>query len=192
MAGTGRAVAALAGGTTRVLAHIPFPANSSVDSILVGDAGGGFQPSFVVVPRDISGVPLDGVLVTLRFANPWPTLLESQEPGTIVDCAQKTLGRYSSPNGETVFHPRFGGIVNYDGIEVRANGVLLARIPARSTDIDGSGATSLADLSLLAEALFQDASETDLDFNLDGSVDLGDLEIMRRDLFFGVPGPVCP
>ena len=76
-------------------------------------------------------------------------------------------------------------------IEVRANGILLARVVARSTDINGNGATGLADLELFRVNFFRNPDAQETDYDLSGSTDLGDLDIFRKEFFSGASGTLC-
>lgn len=168
------------------------PAYSHVDRVLVGDAGGGAGLGFLVIIRDDATQTLPERPVTIQFLDPSVVLLDFHLEGEILDCATRTMEKLSGWDGETVFHPRFGGGSPSGLVEVRSKGVLLARVPFRSTDIDGSGATDLADLGRFAEALFASSFEAHCDYSLDGVVNIADLDILRRDLFYGTPGASCP
>lgn len=174
-------------------AAVPFPLYSSVDSVLVGGPSGSLpEGGFLVIPRSVGGVPLSGKQVTLHFSDPALVLAEDQEPGTLVLCAERTLMRYSGPDGVTIFHPRFGGYLNSQEFEVRAGGALLRRIPVRSTDIDGDGITGLSDLALFSQNLFHAPFAPETDYTLDGVTGLGDLEVLRREIYAAGSGVLCP
>lgn len=193
------------------MAAVPSPANSAVDPVAVGNAsgnplkGGGFGTAilgvgFTVVVNDIGGNPVPGAVVTVNFAtangnngaagaavvNPFNT----QVGGTTVDCGTLTLSQVANGSGVAVFQPLFGGAENDASIEVRANGVLLSLIQARSTDASGNGTTDLPDLAVFQTNLFG-VGGLDSDFDLGGTVNLPDLAILQTEIFSGASRTNC-
>lgn len=193
------------------IAGVPSPANSAVDPVAVGNAsgnalkGGGFGTAilgvgFTVVVNDIGGNPIPGAVVTVDFStasgnngaagaavvNPFDT----QVAGTTVNCPTQTLSKVADGSGVATFQPLFGGAENTPSIEVRANGVLLSVIMARSTDASGNGSTDLPDLSVFQTNLFG-VGGVDSDFNLNAAVDLPDLSILQTEIFSGASRINC-
>lgn len=187
------------------MAGVPSPANSDVEAIIVGNASGnplgkagGFGTTavgdgFVVVVRDIGGAPINGANVTINFstrngtsglsalARPYTT----QVGGATVDCPTQTVSLTTGPGlgfpaGTAIFRVVFSGAENSSSIEVRANGVLLGVVMARSTDADGNGTTGLADLGIFQANLALQGPESD--FDLSGVVGLADLGILQAEI----------
>jgi hypothetical protein len=102
-----------------------------------------------------------------------------------------TISRVGDSSGDFVFYPRLGSFENSAVIEVRASGILLARVLARSTDIDSNGATGLADLELFRVNFFGNPDAQETDYDLSGSTDLGDLNIFRTEFFSEASGALC-
>ena len=168
------------------------PAQSMVDPVILGNSSGNpIGGGFVVKPRDVNGSPADRWLVEIRFLNTGGRPYSTQVDGSTIDCGVQTISRVVDSIGDAVFYPRIGGFENLEVIEIRADGILLARVVARSTDLNADGATGLADLELFRVNFFgnQDAQETDYD--LTGSTDLGDLDIFRTEFHSGAGGTLC-
>lgn len=180
-------------------AGVPDPANSTTDPAISGNdtgnaigngAGGVFGtdavPGFEVKVKDISNLPLANVNVVLDFsATGTNTLLQSiQNSLTTANCTAKTLSKLTNASGDAVFAPRFGGFDNGNNVEVRANGVVLANRPARSTDMDKTGGTDLPDLNLFRVRFFDPAYNPEIDYNQDSNTnELPDLNIFRVEFF---------
>ena len=169
-----------------------WPWASYWDSVCIGDAGGGAGLEFLVITNDYNGNPNPGKTTWIEFLDPGVVLLDLGEPGATVDCEARRITMVSDGRGEARFRAHFGGGSPTGLVEIRASGILFDRVPMRSTDIDGSGVTDLADLSLFAEALFSPSYQEYFDYSLDGAVNIPDLDILRRDIFFGTPGTACP
>jgi len=180
------AVPALAGDS------IPYPPDCTVPSALVGNLSG--QPvdgGFVVVVRKL-GAPIPNAVVQIVFPAAGARPLAVQEAGTSVDCARGTLSRMADATGTAVFHPRFAGSSGASTIDVLANGVRLAQVPARSTDLDGNGAVDLADFQLFAANFLRAPGATETDYDRSGRTDARDFEIFRRDFIAHPQGSFCP
>lgn len=172
---------------------VPDPSQCSVESPMVGNHTGNTMagigsPGYGVVVRDVLGVGIAGSTVSLDFSSaPGIRLYSTQNPGTTVNCAARILSRMTNALGHAIFGPRFGGFVNASAVEVRADAVFLALVPARSTDINGmAGTTNAADLNLFAIELFKMPPEIagpQTDFNNDGRTDVADLVIFKNELF---------
>jgi hypothetical protein len=82
-----------------------------------------------------------------------------------------------------------GGFVNAASVQVSANGVVLANIPARSTDIetgDNGAVTNGSDLNTFRCELFNlpcHATGPETDYNNDTLTNTSDLNIFRIQLF---------
>ncbi len=204
------------------MAGVPSPTTSSVDPVMVGNVtgnplkGGSFGTSvtsigYTVVVRDIGGVLLDGVVVTLDFN----TASGDNGSAAVVDAYEEqiggatcagdvisgTTGAGANPPGTFVFTPIFGGAENTASIEVRAGGTLLALVRARSTDLDANadtdpvgppGPTGLPDLGIFQNNLFDlirnvPGGILEADFTISPSptnpVGLADLGLLQSDIF---------
>ena len=113
-------------------------------------------------------------------------------PGATVNCALKTLSGTTDSGGYVKFGVQAGGFNNANVVTVSADGVILANVRARSTDIDGVGArTDVNDLNVFRVKLFTTAPP-EIDFDISGISDVGDLNLFRQDLFSGAAGAYCP
>jgi hypothetical protein len=172
-------------------AKVPDPRFSTIDPILYGSPAG--DRAYRVVIRDVSNAPIQFRVVTLDFSGSSLRLYTTGEAGTTLNAADKTLSRFSAPDGSAVFHARFGGACNAADVLVQAEGVWLGHVPARSTDIDAAnGGVELGDLSRFAAA-YQGLDHPELDFDgSGGAIGLGDFAIIARDYASGVKGEYCP
>jgi hypothetical protein len=170
------------------------PRMSAVDPVVVGDTGG--ARTFRVQLRGVDNAPAAGV-VTLDFSGSPVRLEATQESGTTVDCAAHTLSRPAgafghADYGRAEFHPRFGGSCAGADIVVRGDGIVLAHIPARSTDLDGIHGTDLHDLAQFSEA-FAHEGHPEMDFDGSGGViGLGDFRFLALAFLSGSNGSYCP
>jgi hypothetical protein len=175
------------------LAKFPDPSFSQVDPVVVGDAAG--SSAFRVVFRDVTNAPLYSELATIDFSQSSVRLYAVQEPGVVVDCAARTLSRVTDHDGVAVFHPRFGGSCSSSSVQILGRGVMVvAMVPARSTDMDGlDGCTGLGDFGMFAERFLSSSPNPEADFdNSGGPLGLGDFSIFSRNLLNGVKGTYCP
>ena len=170
---------------------LPRPENCTVQPVIVGDSNGMLIGSgYRVIVRDSQNRPIEGTQVSVNFQQgvfPY----EQQEPGTSVACATRIISRVSDVNGLVVFAPRLGGFVNAAVMAVKGDGVFLATIAGRSTDLDASGATDVNDLNLFRQNYFNNPSAPETDFDQSGATDVGDLAIFRQVYFNDLPGVVC-
>lgn len=173
-------------------AAVPDPTKSRGDSILVGNSSGrDMGNAFHVTVRDVSNNPLPGKFVFFHFVGTARPCVQ-QEQGSTVDCGALTLTRISDGVGEVVFHARIAGFDDGNVAEVRMSGVLLKRIPVRSTDLDGDGTTDLRDLNLFRQRFLFDHGAPETDFDLNGITNGFDLDRMREEIVFPTHGTVCP
>jgi hypothetical protein len=174
-------------------AAVPDATTSYVTPLMVaGSSGMAPGDTFQVAVRDVGWAPKAHALVTLNFTGTGMRLYQEQEASDSVDCAAHVLAQWSDSNGLALFHPRAGGFQNVLGIQVRANGVLLKTVPGRSTDINGDGATDIADLALFRENFLVDRSAPETDFDMDGKTTVRDLAILRAEFYSGARGTPCP
>ncbi len=173
-------------------AKIPDPRFSQVDLLLLGSAGG--THAFRVTARDVTSAPLNAVPILLDFSATTARLYSVQEPGATLDCAARTLTRWTGRDGVATFNVRFGGYADGGRIQVSANGVVLSTIPARSTDMDALQGCGMGDLGMFAPLYLNRATNRpDTDFNNSGgAIDLADLSIFVQDLLDGASGTYCP
>jgi len=172
------------------------PRMSSVDPVVFGDTGD--TRAFRVQLRGVDNAPSAGI-VTLDFSGSPVRLEATQEAGTTVNCAAHTLSRpagaFGQPDyGRAEFHPRFGGGCPGADVVVLGDGLVLAHVPARSTDLDGIGGTDLHDLALFSGAFLREAAgHPEMDFDdSGGTLGLGDLVLLTRAFLAGSGGSYCP
>jgi hypothetical protein len=187
---------------------VPSPPFCTIDPVLVGTASGHpvqgastAQPGFRVIVRDILNFPVAHAYVSLDFsAAGGPRGIADGGAGTIVDCVARTISRVADDQGVAVFAPRFGGYDNANSVDVLADGVLLARVPCRSTDVDGvDGLTGLGDFARLSAGFVPCpgcppcASCPELDFDGSGGpIRLNDFAIFAREFMRDMPpAPYC-
>ena len=186
---------AVAGSVAPAGATTPDPRNSSTDIAVIGNSSGTpmgtTPPGFDVRLRDAHNAPLVGTAVTLDFSATGMRLYAAQNSGTTLDCAARTLTRVTDATGGVNFAARIAGFDNTNAIEVSHQGVVIAIVPARSTDLDGAdGQTSLGDFVLFATNFNTPARETDYDLN--GSTGLGDFVLFVSE-YGRVPAEAyCP
>ena len=178
----------------RATAQIPFPPNCTIDRVVVGNSSGtaiGVVPAgYDVSVRDINNNPIPNVSVVLDFSAASIRLYAVQNAGTTVDCALRTIKQVTNVAGRVRFAPRIGRFDNANAIEIRADGVLLGRVPGRSTDIDGlGGQASLSDFVLFTARYNTPAQETDFDEG--GNTGLGDFLLFASE-YNGPVQPYCP
>jgi hypothetical protein len=188
-------------------ADVPLPNTSTVDIVVVGGSsnapitvGGSCYtqtPGFRVIARNINNVPIPGASVTLDFSATPIRLYASQFDGSTVNCAAKMLSRLTDATGLATFYPVFGGYVNNNAVEVSADGVVLALIPARSTDTDAVGATTgLSDFTTFAAsfALQQPDARMNFDDCPHGASipGLTDFAIFSTQFQLAMTGAYCP
>ena len=187
-------------------AGVPSPQQSIVEPVVVGDASGnaygapgsiGTQavPGFEVTVRDVNLTPLANKNVVVDFSATTMKLHSTQNAGTTVNCAAKTISKLTNGSGVAVFSARVGGFTNTNNVEVSADGVVLALVKARSTDNDNAGATtSLTDYAACVAALAAVVPAQQFNFNLSVSEvpDLGDYAIVVTELATAATGAYCP
>lgn len=197
---------------TSAMAGVPSPANSQVDPVMVGNItgtplkAGGFGTAvgglgFKVVVEDIGGAPIVGATVTVDFTTAAGdngtrgavdvVVWEEQVGGAT--CSGDVISKTTDGTGTVFFTPIFSGCENTPSIEVRANGVLLDLIRARSTDLDGNEVTGTSDLAILQTNLFAAANVSgaimEADFTVSEAlpgpkpVTTADLAILQTDIF---------
>lgn len=184
------------------LAAVPSPSQSTVDPVLLGTASGNAiqaassaQPGFRVIVRDIIGQPIGNAQAMLDFFDAvGPRGISVQESGTTVNCAAKLLTRLTDAAGVAIFAARFGGYDNQARVLVIADGVVLAQVPARSTDVAADdGITGLSDFALFTQAFLPCpacppcATCPELDFDASGGIALNDFAILAREFMLDVP-----
>ena len=183
-------------------AGVPDPRFSTVDAVVVGTNSGVLtqqpgdptNPGFDVVVRDVNNAPLSGRTVTLNYSASGMKVYSTQDAGTTVNCGAKSISRVTNGSGVATFGARTGKFNNANTVEVSADGVVLANVKGRSTDIDGlpEGKTGLNDLSLFSVSyLGAGATETDYDVTGTGN-GLGDLSTFANEYLLGPTLLFCP
>jgi hypothetical protein len=178
-------------------AGVPDPRFSTVDPVVVGNASGnaiGAAPAGLdVVVRDVNNAPLSGRTVTVDFSATPMKVFTVQNAGTTVNCAAKTISRVTNASGAVNFAARIAKFDNTNGVEVSADGVVLATIKGRSTDIDGTdGTTGLGDFAIFGNNFGNNPSAQETDFDQDGTTALGDFAIFGAEFGNGATGTYCP
>jgi len=184
-------VATLLGSATAALATVPDPRFSVLDAIGVGDntgtAVGGAPAGFDVSVRDASNVPVPNSVVVLDFSSSSVRAYTTQNSGTTLDASARTLTRIA-PNGATNFAVRSGGFSNARVVHVSGNGMFLADVPWRSTDVDAlDGRTGLSDFTYFASRFLTQSAAPELNFDLSSSdvPGLGDFTIFSSEYLSG-------
>jgi hypothetical protein len=191
--GAGCALLAAVARPAVVRANLPDPYYSTVDPVIVaGSSGNPIGTGFRVTLRDIGGTPLGWHEVHLIFTNSGVRPYAAQDSATSVDCTMQTVTKQGDGNGTSTFYLRAGGFTNGGLVEVRGEGILIAKVPARSTDLDADGTTDIRDVALFRDRLLGNRLAPETDFNADGVTDVRDLNILRSELFSGARGERCP
>jgi hypothetical protein len=178
-------------------AGVPDPRFSTLDAVVVGNVSGsaigGTPAGFDVTVRDVNNAPLSGRTVTLNFAASGMKVFSTQNAGTTVNCAAKSISRVTNGSGAVNFAARVAKFNNSNTVEVSADGVVLGNVKGRSTDIDGiDGRTGLNDLAFLSTNLLTNPSAQQTDFDLNGVTGLSDLGIFATELLTGPTLSYCP
>ena len=175
---------------TPAVAAVPDPAHRTVDEILVGDSNGmQIGNGFRVTVRDVAGNPVANSHVVLAFngsARPYA----AQVAPAFSLCPN--IAEMTDAAGRAVFQARFGGYDNNPLVEVRADGITLKPVVARSTDLTGDGATGAFDLVHFRNSFLNNPSAPETDYNQDGITDPFDFNLFRMVFLNDVPGTVCP
>jgi len=199
--------------STTAQAKVPDPRFCRVSTLVLGTSSGAGLPGcmtggwsgapttrvdgFYVEAREVNNGPLWYEPVTLDFSRTTLRLLADDTPGTTVDCVARTITRLTGQDGIAVFQPRFCGQSNGRDVVVSVNGVWLRELEARSTDVDGDGATGLMDFSRLAANLLEGSADPATDFDpcaagSEGRTTLADFALFARELLREARGTACP
>jgi hypothetical protein len=178
-------------------AGVPDPRFSTLDAVVVGNVSGtaigGAPAGFDVTVRDVNNAPLSGRTVTLNFAASGMKVFSTQNAGTTVNCAAKSISRVTNGSGAVNFGARIAKWNNSNTVEVSADGVVLGNVKGRSTDLDGiDGRTGLNDLAILSTNLLTAPSAQNTDFDLNGVTGLSDLGVFATELLTGPTLSYCP
>lgn len=179
-------------------AGVPDPRFSTTDLVVVGNHTGnaiGAAPAgFDVVVRDVNSAPLPGRTVVLDFSATPMKVFNAQNAGTTVNCAAKTISRVTNASGAVNFASRVGKFDNTNNVEVSADGVVLATVKGRSTDVDGlDGRTGLGDFTVFGNNFLNNPAAQETDFDTSGATGLSDFTIFGGEFLSPVPaGTYCP
>jgi len=174
-------------------AAVPSPPNSVVEPVLVGNSNGTLiGDGFRVTVRDIANIPIGGSLVDLLFAGAVRPYTAQVPPSGSLCPAAPGIRQAANAAGNAVFQARFGGYANAFAIQVRADGVLLSQVMARSTDINADGTTAVGDFNLFRINFLFNPPAMETDYNEDGATLVGDFDIFRKVFLNEVPGIPCP
>ncbi|MEO7843110.1 MAG: hypothetical protein ABIS31_06000 [Candidatus Eisenbacteria bacterium] len=178
-------------------AGVPDPRFSTTDLVVVGNVSGTAigapPPGFDVVVRDVNNAPLAGRTVTLDFSATPMKVYNAQNAGSTVNCPSKTISRVTNASGAVNFAARIAKFINTNGVEVSADGVVLALVKGRSTDIDGTdGTTGLGDFAIFGNNFLNNSAAQETDFDQSGTTALGDFAIFGSEFLGGASGTYCP
>jgi hypothetical protein len=178
-------------------AGVPDPRFSTTDLVVVGNASGNAigaaPPGFDVVVRDVNNAALPGRTVVLDFSATPMKVFTTQNAGTTVNCVAKTISRVTNASGAVNFASRVARFDNTNGVEVSADGVVLATVRGRSTDIDGNdGTTGLGDFAIFGNNFQNNPSAQETDYDQDGVTGLGYFAIFGIEFQNGTTGTYCP
>jgi hypothetical protein len=177
-------------------AGVPDPRFCTTDLVVVGDASGnaigGVPAGFDVTVKDVNNAPLSGRTVTLDFSATPMKVFNAQNAGTTVNCTAKTISRVTNASGQVNFASRVAKFDNTNGVEVSAEGVVLATVKGRSTDIDGTdGTTGLGDFAIFGNNFLNIPAAQETDYDLVGGTGLGDFAIFGAEFLNGATGTYC-
>jgi hypothetical protein len=178
-------------------AGVPDPRFSTTDLVVVGNVSGnaiGAAPGgFDVVVRDVNNAALAGRTVVLDFSATPMKVFTVQNAGTTVNCVAKTISRVTNASGAVNFASRVARFDNTNGVEVSADGVVLATVRGRSTDIDGNdGTTGLGDFAIFGNNFLNNSGAQETDFDQTGTTALGDFAVFGAEFLGGATGTYCP
>lgn len=177
-------------------AGVPDPRNSTTDAVVVGGSSGtaiGAAPAgYDVVVRDVNNAPLAGRTVVLDFSATPMKVVQVQNAGTTVNCAAKTISRVTNASGAVNFAGRIGKFDNTNGVEVSADGVVLANVRGRSTDISGDGTTNILDLIPFALNYLSNPAAPETDYSGDNTTNIVDFISFSGEYLGAASGAVCP
>ena len=177
---------------TAASADVPDPTQSSAEPILVGNSNGVLIGNgYRVAVRNVVGNPIPGSSVALIFAGAARPYSAQVAPATS-NCAVPSINKSTDAAGNVTFQPRFGGFANAPAVQVRADGILIRTVPARSTDLNADGATAIGDLGIFRINFIFSPGNLETDYNESGATEIGDLDIFRKAFLFDTPGTPCP
>ncbi len=177
---------------------VPDTRNFTLDAVVVGNTSGtpmgGNPAGFDAVVRDVFNVPVSGHALILDFSATSIRLIAVQNSGTTLNCAARTVSRLSDAAGAVNIAARFGGFDNTDAVEVSMDGVVLGRVKARSTDLDGlDGRTGLGDFAIFGDNFLNQQGAQETDYDLSGTTSLGDFALFAAEFLREPPHPdYCP
>ncbi len=178
-------------------ATTPDPRNTTADLVVVGNVSGtpigGSPAGFDVVVRDVDYAPLPGRFVTLDFSDTTMRVFAVQNAGTTLDCASRSIGRVTNGAGAVNFAARVSGFSNSNWVEVSQDGVVIAIVKGRSTDIDGiDGATGLGDFAIFGANFLDNQAAQETDYDLSGTTGLGDFALFGAEFLGSAQHAYCP
>src|SRR5262249_32233633 len=160
---------------------LPRPENCTVEPVIVGDSNGmQIGDGYRVIVRDSQNRPIEGTQVSVNFQQGVFPYQQQFFPGAGVDCAAIILSQVSDVNGVATFIPRIGGSNLFPVMAVKGDGVFLAQISGRSTDLDASGATDAFDFNHFRINFLTNPSAPETDYNEDGVTDAFDFNLFRQ------------
>lgn len=178
-------------------AGVPDNRFSTSDAVVVGNASGtaigGAPAGFDVTVKDVNNAPLPGRTVTLDFSATPMKVFSTQNAGTTLNCAAKTISRVTNASGAVNFASRVAKWDNANNVDVIADGVPLFVVRGRSTDLDGiDGRTGLGDFSIFSSNFLAAPAAQETDYDLNGTTGLGDFSVFSAEFLGGVIGTYCP
>lgn len=188
-------------------AGVPDSRNSTSDGVIVGGHSGVTLPAgvvgagFDVVVKDVNNTGLVGRTVSLDFSAT-PVKVQNtanQNAGTTVNATTCVASRVTGAGGAVKFSLRFGVFTNTNSVAVSCDGVPLATVKARSTDVNplsGSEATTnVGDFAEFAQDYLDPALQQESDYNEDNTDFVGDFADFALEyllLTAANPAKYCP
>jgi hypothetical protein len=209
-------------------AGVPDPATSSLDGdLLLGNARGlavlpglpfvraTLSDGYQVTVRDVAGLPVAGVNVTLKFTGTELRPHGTQSGAQTASCAAcpgwgGSITAITDANGRATLFPATVGInsVAAPNVAIVSTGIILGYVRFRSVDLvtlgcGGPSAVDVADLDAFRCRFLNltcngSLGNTDpaCDFATEGPsagvVDVSDLNLFRTEFLCGLGGPIPP
>jgi hypothetical protein len=172
--------------------------------LLVGESNGVVDPlgQFVIVVRDLKGIPIVGVEVTVAFNQNGGGLLicgGTDEQGLGVCTSQpfqgltvdflsccKYVRKTTDIYGQAIFRIMGNSIASYSQyVNVYVCGVKINTfdVPVATLDLNGSGTVNSADLSVVVGDMSRQVAPERSDFDFNGQMSANDLSLFLNALF---------
>jgi len=186
------------------LAGLPGGFNSSAPQCitLVGSRAGvpdAAAGSFTVEVRDLANNPVAGaaVVIDLSGATDMSLCADQLDPTASVDCANKTVKKFTGANGSvnfTVLGASNGGgnaTTLLHGGKIFANGTLIASPTVAAYDLDGSGGVGANDLAAWLNDFGSGNNFGRCDYDCSGGIGANDFSFWLTEFGFGTSTESC-